>query len=75
MANKLSAAVTLEGKLSDEDLAALSSSEDMIAQLAKELVSGLSDYADNLQESFHKMAILNHDTDSAAHKEEEKEDM
>lgn len=73
MANKLSAAVTLEGKLSDEGLAALSNSEDMIAQLAKELVSGLSDYADNLQESFHKMAILNHDTDSAARKEEEKE--
>ena len=58
MANKLSAAVTLEGKLSDEGLAALSSSEDMIAQLARELVSGLSDYTDNLQESFQKMAIL-----------------
>ena len=74
MANKLSAAVTLEGKLSDEGLAALSSSEDMIAQLARELVSGLSDYTDNLQESFQKMAILHDTADSQTHKEERETD-
>ncbi len=74
MANKLSAAVTLEGKLSDEGLAALSNSEDMIAQLARELVSGLSDYTDNLQESFQKMAILHDTADSQTHKEERETD-
>ena len=57
MASKLSAATVIEGNVSEEGLAAMSSCEDMTTQLARELVSGLKENADELAESFRKMAI------------------
>ena len=43
MASKLSAATVIEGNVSEEGLAAMSSCEDMTMQLARELVSGLKE--------------------------------
>ena len=57
MASKLSAATVIEGNVSEEGLAAMSSCEDMTTQLARELVSGLKENVGELAESFRKMAI------------------
>ena len=57
MASKLSAATVIEGNVSEEGLAAMSSCEDMTMQLARELVSGLKENVGELAESFRKMAI------------------
>ena len=57
MASKLSAATVIEGNISDEGLAALSSCEDMTTQLAKELMSGIKEDTETLADSFKKMAI------------------
>ena len=57
MAPKLSAATVIGENVSEEHLAAMSSCEDMTTQLARELVSGLKENADELAESFRKMAI------------------
>ena len=57
MASKLSAATVIEGNISDEGLAALSSCEDMTTQLAKELMSGIKEDAETLADTFKKMAI------------------
>lgn len=59
MASKLSAATVIEGNISDEGLAALSSCEDMTTQLAKELMLGLKENTDTLADSFRQMAIHN----------------
>ena len=57
MASKLSAATVIEGNISDEGLAALSSCEDMTTQLAKELMSGIKEDTETLADTFKKMAI------------------
>lgn len=54
MAPKLSAATVIGENVSEEHLAAMSSCEDMTTQLARELVSGLKENADELAESFRK---------------------
>ncbi len=58
MASKLMAATVIEGNISDEGLAAMSSCEDMASELARQLVSGIKDEVDDLSDSFKKMAIL-----------------
>ena len=57
MASKLSAATVIEGNISDEGLAALSSCEDMTTQLAKVLMSGIKEDTETLADTFKKMAI------------------
>ena len=59
MASKLSAATVIEGNISNEGLAAMSSCEDMTTQLAKELMLGIKENTDTLTDSFKKMAIHN----------------
>ena len=57
MASKLTAATVIEGNISDEGLAAMSDCVDLTAQLAKELVSGLKENTEDLEDSFRKMAL------------------
>ncbi len=59
MASKLSAATVIEGNISDEGLAAMSSCEDMTTQLAKELILGLKDNEEEIALTFRKMAVHN----------------
>ncbi len=63
MASKLAAATAIEGDISDEGLAAMSDCEDMMGELARQLVAEIKDEVDDLSSSFRKMAILH--TDSA----------
>lgn len=63
MASKLSAATVIEGNISDEGLAAMSSCEDMTTQLAKELMLGIKENTETLADSFKKMAIHNDRTE------------
>jgi len=58
MANKLAAATVIEGNISDEGLAAMSSCEDMTTALARELTRGIRNEVDDIADSFKKMAIL-----------------
>lgn len=57
MATKLAAATVIEGNISDEGLAAMSDCNDLTTQLARELLKGIQENADELAESFKKMAI------------------
>ena len=63
MASKLSAATVIEGNISEEGLAAMSDCNDMTTQLARELISGLKDNADDLAASFKKMALIKGEQD------------
>ena len=57
MANKLAAATVIEGNISEEGLAALSESHDLMAEMAMELVHGIKDNVDELSNTFKHMAI------------------
>lgn len=60
MASKLSAAMVIEGSgFSEEGLAALSQSDDMMALLAKDLVHGIKDSVEDLSAAFKRMAVHN----------------
>ena len=61
MASKLMAATVIEGNISEEGLAAMSNCEDMISELARQLVSEIKDEVDDLAVSFQKMAIRHSD--------------
>lgn len=58
MASKLMAATAIEGNISEEGLAALSNCDDMLGELARQLVAEIKDEVDDLSASFQKMAIL-----------------
>lgn len=56
MASKLAAATTIEGRVSMEGLAALSDCQDITTQLARELVSGLKPYEEDLTAAFRRFS-------------------
>lgn len=68
MASKLSAATVIEGNISEEGLAAMSDCQDLMTELAKELVSGIKNSGDveDLSDSFKRMAINNGRAQAAA---------
>ena len=57
MASKLSVATVIEGNLSEEGLASMSESKDMITQLAKEIVDGVKENTDSISFAFSQMLI------------------
>lgn len=58
MASKLAVAGVIEGNLSDEGLAAMAESQDMMAIMAKELVNGIKDSVEDVKSMFQRMAVL-----------------
>lgn len=73
MASKLAAATVIEGSISEEGLAAMSDCQDMMAELAKELMSGIKNAGDieDLRDCFKKMAINNgHEEAATAQRKE-----
>lgn len=71
MASKLSAAMVIEGSgFSEEGLAALSQSDDMMALLAKDLVHGIKDSVEDLSAAFKRMAVHNDKAEQAKERTE-----
>jgi hypothetical protein len=58
MASKLAVAGLIEGNFSDEGLAAMGDCNDLAAELAKELTSGIKGSVDGIADSFRKMAVI-----------------
>ena len=62
MANKLAAATVIEGNISEEGLAALSESHDLMAEMAMELAHGIKDNVEELSNTFKRMALHHPET-------------